>query len=641
MVDGIFCKQFLAQHKKLFEKTAKIKYKDVYEYIINHTQFLDDTYNFSDRKYCILHDITELPKCIVCGKPTRLYKKCCCDECVKIYNKSPECISKKINKTKQLHGNDCFVRKKTKLEYLSQQNTELYNNLMSIKWLPIDASYNERMWCYKHSIIQQPLCIICGKPTHFINGYGYTKTCCDDCKNIFVSRKLISKSAEEWENINEKRKLSLTDQTKQTANIKRKQTCVLKYGGIAPSCCDEIKEKIKQTCISKYGVDNIFKNKEYIKQKINEKYGVDNIFKKSEYIIKKQIEKFGSVISQKHLSAETIKIINDKQTFIKYIADNNVKSVNELCDKLSISDFCALKYLKKYDQLQLLNRNISHYEDEITKWLQDRNIQTVNNKRILNGKEIDIYLPDFKIGIEFNGNYWHSDINKTKLYHQQKSLLAKQNNIFLYHIFEYEWNLNKDKILNHLSNILNLSHRRIYARQCKIVEIDNKICSKFLDKYHMQGSDSSSIKLGLFLNDELLMVMTFCKPRFNNKYEWELSRLCTISGVNVLGGSSKLFAYFIRKYNPQNIISYSNYSKNTGKVYLILGFSHIELSVPNYVWCDGYNILSRYQTQKHKLISEGYNGNTETEIMNNRGYYKIYDCGNDVWLWEANKKETS
>ena len=46
--------------------------------------------------------------------------------------------------------------------------------------------------------------------------------------------------------------------------------------------------------------------------------------------------------------------------------------------------------------------------------------------------------------------------------------------------------------------------------------------------------------------NELIEVMTFGKPRYNKKYEWELLRLCTKFGYIVSGGANKLIKYFIR-----------------------------------------------------------------------------------------------
>ena len=64
----------------------------------------------------------------------------------------------------------------------------------------------------------------------------------------------------------------------------------------------------------------------------------------------------------------------------------------------------------------------------------------LHNRTILAGLEIDIYLPDYKLGIEFNGDYYHSSAFKDKYYHQHKSLLAISKGINLVHIWEHEWN---------------------------------------------------------------------------------------------------------------------------------------------------------------------------------------------------------
>ena len=279
-------------------------------------------------------------------------------------------------------------------------------------------------------------------------------------------------------------------------------------------------------------------------------------------------------------------------------------------------------------------KHVTEIETFLVEYLQNKFILEVNTRKYLDGKEIDIYIPELRIGIEINGNYWHCEDKKMdKNYHQQKSLLAESKGIFIYHIFEYEWIEKKDKILNQLNNLLGLNQEKIYARKCIIKEVDISEKMRFLEENHLQGNDSSSIKLGLYYNDELVSLMTFVKPRFNKKYEWELSRFCSKNNCNVIGGASKLFKYFVGNYNPTSIISYSNIAHTKGNIYNTLGFNLDSISEPNYVWYRSKTILSRYQCQKHKLLEQGYEGNSESEIMHNRGYYKIYDCGNKVWVW--------
>jgi hypothetical protein len=162
---------------------------------------------------------------------------------------------------------------------------------------------------------------------------------------------------------------------------------------------------------------------------------------------------------------------------------------------------------------------------------------------------------------------------------------------------------------------------------------------QFLEKYHLQGYSTSKINIGCYYNEELIGIMTFGSPRFNNDFEYELIRLCWKSDVNVLGGTEKMFNYFVKEYNPKSIVSYCDLSKFSGNIYFKLNFqtSANNLTGPNYVWVNKRRdiVLKRYQTQKQKLIEEGLGkyGNTEDEIMSNLNYLKIYNSGNLRFEW--------
>ena len=247
--------------------------------------------------------------------------------------------------------------------------------------------------------------------------------------------------------------------------------------------------------------------------------------------------------------------------------------------------------------------------------------------------EIDIYLPEYNLAIEYNGSYWHSSKLKDKFYHLNKTKLCRDKEIDLIHIFEYEWTdfrkqcIIKDIILNKIGR-----SKTIYARKCIIKEVSIKDKNNFLEDNHLKGKDKSKIKLGLYYNDELVQIVTFGKPRFNKKYDWELIRSCTLSGYHVIGGFSKLIKFF-SKNNSINVISYCDLAKFNGNGYLKTGFKHINNSDPNYVWIKCTDILSRYKTMKHKLnlILSNFNSDlTEDENMSINGWLKVYDCGNQV-----------
>ncbi len=178
-----------------------------------------------------------------------------------------------------------------------------------------------------------------------------------------------------------------------------------------------------------------------------------------------------------------------------------------------------------------------------------------NNREILNGKELDIYIPSKNVAIEFNGLYWHSDKQKPFDYHKIKTELCNQKGIRLIHIFEDEWQNNKDIIKSIIKSSLGIYDRKIYARKCEIKELNNKEYKDFLVKNHIQGQINSSLKVGLFYKNELVQVAGFGKSRFKSN-ELELHRMCTLLNTQVIGGFSKLC-----KYLNQPFISYIDKSK--------------------------------------------------------------------------------
>src|SRR3990167_859381 len=264
----------------------------------------------------------------------------------------------------------------------------------------------------------------------------------------------------------------------------------------------------------------------------------------------------------------------------------------------------------------------------------EKHAKVSRNTRILGGKEIDILVPDYNLAIEYNGEYWHS--KKDKNYHLDKTLAAKAQGITLIHIFEHEWLQKQEIVKSRIMSMLSKSYS-VGARACILKEIP--FPKEFLNDNHIQGAGTASKhNIGLYFEGFLVAVMTFSKPRFNHNYEYELVRYCSITGITVIGGAGKLLKYFLKTYSPKNnnIVSYSDKRWSTGNLYKQLGFSYLRTSLPNYSYYKGNEIISRYKAMKHKLadlVPYHYKPElTETEIMTNAGYLKVYDCGNDVWV---------
>lgn len=317
----------------------------------------------------------------------------------------------------------------------------------------------------------------------------------------------------------------------------------------------------------------------------------------------------------------------------------------ELAEILGIHVGYLCKLINKYELEDKINNEFrSRYEREVYEYIKDMrdDIEIItNDKSLLNGSELDIYIPKLELAIEFNGDYWHSSINKPKYYHQNKSIDCGKHGVQLIHIFEYEWNNEdvKNKLKKIIRNkVVNRGKSVVYARKCEVRHVNKSDEVNFLNNNHLQNYASSSVAYGLYNNNELLSLMTFGKPRFNSWYDLELIRYCTNLDITIVGGAEKIFKAMLSELKPKSIITYCDISKFTGEVYNKLGFRADELGItqPNYKWVGNNEVLSRYQTKKHNLILEGYEeyGGTEDEIMINRGYLKIYDSGNLKLTWK-------
>ncbi len=391
------------------------------------------------------------------------------------------------------------------------------------------------------------------------------------------------------------------------------------------------KAKAVATSLEHYGVANPNKSKE-VRAKIaatnRERYGADCALQNP-----KIIEKAKTTAKIKHypvfvklVKAKNISVLSDIEA---YVSSKVLKFKCNTCGYLWTRD------LQK--KMPLVNGTRSVYckkcctqasmaEKELMLFIKSiYSVEVIENtKSIIKPYELDIYLPEKKLAIEFNGTYWNS--SKPSEYHQNKTFLCKEQDIRLIHIFEHEWTFNKNKVMQHIKNALGIFEVSIYARQCQVKAISSNEYRVFLDINHLQGAINSSVRLGLFYKDELVSVIGFGKSRFK-KDELELHRYCVKAGYQVVGGFSKLL-----KHSKQtDFVSYVDLSHFTGKGYEKLGFVSIAITSPSYVYVKNDEIKSRMQCQKHKLsafLSNFDEELSESDNMSLNGWHKVYDCGN-------------
>ena len=286
--------------------------------------------------------------------------------------------------------------------------------------------------------------------------------------------------------------------------------------------------------------------------------------------------------------------------------------------------------------------------NEITNCLKILSPQQ-RNREILRNREIDIYIPSIKLGIEYNGLHWHSErLGKGKNYHLDKLNKCNEQGIKLIQIFEDEWINHRDICESKLKQICGLNtNPKIYGRKCEIREITNKdIAYKFLDKNHIQGRTSFTIALGAYHQEELVGVMTF-----KNEKEgyWDLNRFATDINYQCVGIGGKLFKYFTRNYPFIEIKSFADRrwtTDPTNNLYIKLGFEFDSYVPPTYWY---YNSKINPYTRFHKFgfrkqhLHKQYGlplTMTEREMTTALGYVRIWDCGLVKYIYKLNSPYT-
>lgn len=210
---------------------------------------------------------------------------------------------------------------------------------------------------------------------------------------------------------------------------------------------------------------------------------------------------------------------------------------------------------------------------------------------------------------------------------QRNQDMAKLQCKFKHHFEKYLFfgELTDSAISKRLTYWDKQSLEKINARACDIVELKSYECRKFLDNNHSQGFLVAKVYLGLKIDGRLVSVMSFGKPRFSKKHQWELIRFA--SSTNVRGGASKLFKFFIKKFNPENVISYSNKSYGSGGVYPILGFKFTHDTPPTdwyYSPNDPSNVI--------KMSSFKYSTKSEFQDISEK-YVNFSNKGNSVYVY--------
>lgn len=478
----------------------------------------------------------------------------------------------------------------------------IYDSIFTqTSFLPKNSSVSERLYYIKHGITEPPVCQHCkSNPVSFKNySDGHYDYCSAYCSTQCPERN--RKIVENRDN-------------------------------------EKMKETYKKTCMERYGVEFWFKTKQAvdaIKNTKKEKYG-DEKYNNVEKAKKTNLERYGVEYSclaecSKKKAKDTITKRRPQLFDAEWLTETNkTKTLKEMARDLGVTyrtvwlafdrlDIEPIFYNPKYNKLE---KEIGAYVRE------DLGIDILMNDRtLIKPKEIDVYSPEHRVGIELNGTYWHSfdsPPNKKEMNrHFTKKILCDNVGITLIQIWDDEWLYKKPLCKDLFRRALNKTENILSVDDTVVVDLDVESYSAFLETNHIQGVKAATIRLALIhkANSEILAVMGFNKHK---RHGYDLVQFCQKVNTHVEGGIEKLFDSFLIDVNPKSVVSHCDRRLYTGKIFESLGFvKNGDKANLDYCWVKRNLRYDKSLFSKEDLVPNMYDD----------GYRKLYDCGKEVWCY--------
>lgn len=644
--------------KKMGSLYLKKRYPEFYEYLCNKYRDFN-IQKSTEMIYLYYNELEEPHKCPVCGKHThfldynRGYQNYCSLKCS---NSDPEVKAKKEATSIKNYGVAHAAQNKEVKERQIKTYTERHGGMGNASETVKAKQYSTMKELYGDAVALRNPELLKKSQDTLEKHYGvrhpfHSQELKDRSKQTNLERYgveyglMADKVRNKIKETNLERYGVESNLSIPAVREQIKKTNMDKFGVATPFESEFVWKKVKATNLDRYGFENPSKNskvKQKFKQTNLERYGVDNPSKSPEVIDR--------IIESRRTAA-----IDKIDGLIGYDETGNWirECPHPECNKCEERNYVIPRslYVSRNSQgtelcTRLLPVQDIHYSGTtielfVRDLLDKLHIEYIANDRsVLGGKELDIYVPSHKLAIECNGIYWHSANRKDSKYHFNKYVQCREAGIQLLTIWEDQIVSKPDIVKSIICSKLGIYDVRVGARECEVREITGSESKQFLNQYHLQGSVISKYNLGLFYEGELVSVMTFGKKRralgnkTNTPTEFELYRYCTLGGTQVVGGASKLFKYFVEHYNPTTIESFSSNDISDGGLYESLGFTRVNEMSGSYWYIDeNMKRYHRFNFTKGRLVKEGADPNlSESQIMSQLGFIRIYDSGQSKWM---------
>ena len=470
----------------------------------------------------------------------------------------------------------------------------------------------------------------------FLEKYGVT--------NISQLQSTKEKTSETWRTMDPAKRQDIVNQ--------RKQTCLEKYGVDNPRKSEEVKQKTKKTLMETYGVDCSLQIPEAKKKSIDtmlSRYGTTKIWTIKEIRNKysktcmvrygvpyyQKSEEFKKKVSETHMKTHGCSWPGKSQVTIDKRVSTNLKKYGvpaafmlpEHQDKL-------VEGMKNSKHSRISEMNREFYKQLVKLGLDCELEFKIENYWY------DICIPSYKLVIEIDPTISHSThatiYNPVdKDYHRNKSYVAAKHGYCCIHIFDWD---DKDKIIDMI-----IPKHEIDVTDCYVSVISDEDANQFIRWNDVHSPyNNNLINIGLINKNDntLVQIAAFSNPRYDKKYQFELTSLTTERGYSIHNGYNKLFEYFIDNIDPDSVITYCDLAKSDGHPFEDIGFQKLRINQPTKWWSKSSRLISNSLLKRQgydKIFNkpaDKFDKRTDEQKMIENWWLPIYDCGHSVYIWK-------
>jgi hypothetical protein len=476
----------------------------------------------------------------------------------------------------------------------------------------------------------------------------------DEVKNRIVESNLSQFGvAHPMQNESVKKKARRTVQKKygvdnvmKVEGVKRKvrETNIQRYGVENAMQNEAIAERARRTLYSRYGVRHPLQSEEIRRQvaaTCMERYGVQHPMQFSATLAKAQRSFRKAVVEDKNEVFRIVALLRDESFWREWkeqewtldeVAEKKGVNAGSLRNQLVKSEF-----RDRYESVYTYPRNQS--QKEVATFIRSLGLSvTSNTRKVIGPLELDIWCPDRKFAVEFNGSFWHSeafmDSQTARTQHREKLEVCRKAGITLFTLFEAIWDSKRTQVEAFLRSALGTNRSRVHARKCRVTTDQG---ADLMRAHHIQGYPKNTIRtFDLDHNGEVVMSIGAARHHrhTDDKDTVILNRLVSAPGLNVQGGLSRLVGAFVRWAKHEGykkIVTWSDNCWTEGRSYPAVGFSLVREGKPDYFYWDAKRNVYVSKQSVWNRSAEFPEGMSERKWAMTQGLYRIWDCGKKRW----------